>query len=167
MVTEVIAVVNSEEEWGSMERRKLSRVNEKIWILVTRASQVALVVKNPPASWGDTRDVGLIPGLERSPGVGNCNPLQYSCLRNLMDRGSWQATVYRIAKSWTCLKLSTELKWSQGHTHRHTHTHTRNTSLRSACKICVLYCLLILLQLKKGTWEQNACAYTYMYANIF
>ena len=50
MVTEVIAVVNSEEEWGSMERRKLSRVNEKIWILVTRASQVALVVKNPPAS---------------------------------------------------------------------------------------------------------------------
>ena len=115
MVTKVIAVVNSGEKWGSMERSKLSRVSENIWILVTRASQVALVVKNLPASWGDTRDVGLIPGSERSPGVGNGNPLQYSCLGNLMDRGSWRVTVYRIAKSWTCLKLSTELKWSQGH----------------------------------------------------
>ena len=50
MVTVVIAVVNSGEKWGSMARRKLSRVSENIWMLVTRASQVALVVKNPPAS---------------------------------------------------------------------------------------------------------------------
>ena len=50
MVTKVIAVVNSGEKWGSMGRRKLSRVSENIWILVTRASQVALVVKNLPAS---------------------------------------------------------------------------------------------------------------------
>ena len=44
------------------------------------------VVKNPPANAGDTEDLGLIPGLKRSPGVGNGNPLQYSCLENSMDR---------------------------------------------------------------------------------
>ena len=53
-----------------------------------------LVVKNLPASAGDARDVGLIPELGRSPGVGNGNPLQYSCLENLMDGGAWQATVH-------------------------------------------------------------------------
>ena len=44
---------------------------------------------------------GLIPGLGRSPGEGNGNPLQYSCLGNPMDRGAWRATVYGIPKSWT------------------------------------------------------------------
>ena len=44
------------------------------------------MVKNPPANEGDARDVGLIPGLGRSPGVGNGNPLQYSCLENSIDR---------------------------------------------------------------------------------
>jgi len=53
-----------------------------------RASQVALVVKNPPANAGDIRDTGSIPGLGRSPGGGHGNPLQYSCLENLMDRGA-------------------------------------------------------------------------------
>ena len=57
------------------------------------------VVKNPPANVGDTRDVGLIPGLRRLPGVGSGNPLQYSCLKNSMDRGDWQATVHGVAKS--------------------------------------------------------------------
>ena len=47
------------------------------------------VVKNPPASAGDTGDTGLIPGSGRSPGGGNGNPLQYSCLGNLMNRGAW------------------------------------------------------------------------------
>ena len=51
------------------------------------------VVNNPPASVGEERDAVLIPGLERSPGVGNGNPLQYSCLGNPMDRGAWWATV--------------------------------------------------------------------------
>ena len=50
------------------------------------ASQVALVVKNLPASAGDARDVGSIPGTGRVPGEGNGNPLQYSCLENSMDR---------------------------------------------------------------------------------
>ena len=53
-----------------------------------RASQVALVVKNPLASAGDIRDVGLIPGLGRSPGAGYGNLLQYSCLENPMNRGA-------------------------------------------------------------------------------
>ena len=59
------------------------------------------VVKNPPANTGDTRDIGLIPGSERSPRVGNGRPLQYSCLEIPMDRGAWWATVLRVAKSWT------------------------------------------------------------------
>ena len=56
------------------------------------------VVKNPPASAGATGDVGLIPELRRSPGEGNGNPLQYSCLGNPMDRGAWQVTVHGIAR---------------------------------------------------------------------
>ena len=53
-------------------------------------------VKNLPASAGDGRDMVLIPGLGRSPGVGNGNPLQYSCLGNSKDRGVWQATVHGV-----------------------------------------------------------------------
>ena len=56
------------------------------------------VVKNLPDKEGDAGDSGLIPGLGRSPGVGNGNPLQYSCLGNPMDRGAWQATVHGVAK---------------------------------------------------------------------
>ena len=69
-----------------------------------RASQVALVVKNPPASAGDTRDRGSIPGLGRSPVGGHGNPLQYSCLENPMDRGAWWAAVHKVSKSQTQLK---------------------------------------------------------------
>ena len=60
-----------------------------------------LVVKNLPASAGDTGDAGSMPGLGRSPGEGNGNPLQYSCLENPMDRGTWQVKVHGVAKSWT------------------------------------------------------------------
>ena len=70
------------------------------------ASQVVLVVKNSPAN---LRDAGSISGSERSPGEGNGNPLQYSCLEKSMDRGTWQATVHGVAES-----EMTE----------HTHTHT-------------------------------------------
>ena len=58
-------------------------------------------VKNPPTTWEDVGDMGLIPGLERSPGVGNGNPLHYSHLENSMDRGVWRATVHGMAKSQT------------------------------------------------------------------
>ena len=57
------------------------------------ASQVALVVKNLPANAGDARVMGSIPGSGRSPGVGNGNPLQYSCLGNSMSGGAWQESV--------------------------------------------------------------------------
>ena len=69
-----------------------------------RASQMVLAVENPPANAGDVRDVGLTPGLGRSPGGGHLNPLQCSCLENPVDRGAWWATVHRVAKSRTQLK---------------------------------------------------------------
>ena len=59
------------------------------------------MVKNPPANAGDARDEGSIPGSGRSPGGGNGNPLQYSCLENPMDRGAWWATVHGVSKSQT------------------------------------------------------------------
>ena len=55
------------------------------------------MVKNLPACVGDTRDMSLIPGLERSPGVGNGYPIQYSSLENSMDRGTWWTTVHGVA----------------------------------------------------------------------
>ena len=67
-------------------------------ILRTEASQVVLVVKNPTANAGDTRDSGSIPGSGRSPGGRHLNPIQYSCLENSMDRGAWWATVHGVTK---------------------------------------------------------------------
>ena len=61
------------------------------------------MAKNSPADAGDTGDPGLIPGSGRSPGGRNVYPLQYSSLKNPMDRGAWQATVHRVAKSQTQL----------------------------------------------------------------
>ena len=61
-----------------------------------RVSQVVQVVKNPPANAGD---MGLIPGLGRSPGGEHSNPLQYSCLENSMDRGAGWATVHEVAET--------------------------------------------------------------------
>ena len=55
------------------------------------------MVKNPPAKAGDTGDTGSIPGSGRSPGGGNDNPLQFSCLENPMDRGAWRAIVHGLA----------------------------------------------------------------------
>ena len=59
----------------------------------TGASQVALVVKNPPANAGDVRDMGSIPGSGRSPEGRNGNPLHYSCLENPTDRGAWRESM--------------------------------------------------------------------------
>ena len=86
------------------------------------------VVKNPPAKAGD---MGSIPGLGRSPGEGNGNSLQYSCLGNPMARGDLQATVHEVTKSWT--QLST-----------HTHTH------RSGSYACQQICLLVPLTIQNG-----------------
>ena len=67
------------------------------------------VVKNLPASAGDARDAGSVFRLGRSPGIGNGNPLQYSCLENPMDRGTWQATVHAVTESDTteCMHIRT------------------------------------------------------------
>ena len=67
-------------------------------ICIYEASQVVLVVKNPPANARDIRDLGLISGSGRSLGEGNGNPLQYSCLENPMDRGGWWVIVRKIAE---------------------------------------------------------------------
>ena len=61
------------------------------------------VVKSPPANAGEARDVGVNPGLGRSPAVGNGNPLQYSCLGNSMEKGNWRAIIHGVTKSWTQL----------------------------------------------------------------
>ena len=67
---------------------------------LVRASQVALVVKNPPANTEDIREAGSIPESGRSPGGGHGNPLQYACLESPMGRGNWWATLVST-KSWT------------------------------------------------------------------
>ena len=69
------------------------------------------MAKNPPA---DAGDIGLIPGFDRHPGVGNGNPLQYSYLGNSMDRGEWQFTVHGVAKSQTRLSTHTPLGLKSG-----------------------------------------------------
>ena len=65
---------------------------------------MALVVKNPPVSAGNVRDVGSVPGSGGSHGGGHGNPLQYSCLENPMDAGAWRAVICRVAESQTRLK---------------------------------------------------------------
>ena len=86
---------------------KISFEPNQFW---PRASQVALVIKNPSANAVESRDVGSIPGLGRSPAGWHGNPLQYSCLENPLGRGTWQATVHRVTQSWT------RKKWLSLHT---------------------------------------------------
>ena len=90
------------------------------------------LVKNLPTSAGDIGDSSLIPGLGRSPGGGNGNPLQYSCLEKSMDRGAWWAATYGVTKSWTWLNM-----------YRHTHsvfslgiiTYPSNFTLKNASSL--------------------------------
>ena len=81
------------------------------------------MVKNPPTSAGDSGDMGSTPGSKRSSVGGKGNPLQYSCLENSTDRGTWWATDQEVAES-----DMTEHMRARAHTHTHTHTrtHTRN-----------------------------------------
>ena len=97
--------VQQEFQYGELGHQGTVRQLDDKHISCSLAYLVALMVKNPPASAGDVRDTGLIPGSGRFPGGGHGKPLQYSCLGNSMDRGSWQATVHRVIKSQTRLKL--------------------------------------------------------------
>ena len=85
-------------------------------------SQVMLVVKNPPANAEDTRNTGQIPRSRRSPGGGNGNPLQYSCLENSMARGARWSKVHGAMNE-------------QLNTYKHTHTHTQSIHLAVQQKI--------------------------------
>ena len=83
------------------------------------------VVKNPPAYAGDERDADSTPRSGRSPGRGNGNPLQYSLLENLMDRGVWRATVHDVTKSQTRLS-----NWAHTCTHTPSVCQARDQALR-------------------------------------
>ena len=76
----------------------LTRIIEQTASCVILMPQVALLVKNPPASARDVKDLGSIPGSGRSPGEGNGNLFQYSCQENPMDRGAWRTAVHGVAK---------------------------------------------------------------------
>ena len=95
----VSAGLSRREHWGGLPRPPPGNPPDPNNWMSTWTSQVAPVVKNPPATAGDIRDACLIPESGRSPGGGNGNPIQYSCLENPMDRGAWQAMVHSITKS--------------------------------------------------------------------
>ena len=86
---------NSNIEIHHIHMNNLNRIS-----VLHGASLVAQMVKNQPAN---AEIMGSIPGLGRSPGEGNGNPLQYSYLENPMDRGTWQTVVHGVTKSWTLL----------------------------------------------------------------
>ena len=108
----------------------------------TGAPQVVQVLKNTPANAEELRDAGSIPGSERSPGVGNGNPLQYSCLQNPMDRGAWRDAIHGVAQSGIPLMpLST-------------HTRDENWSLLTSQQ--VLCAIFISDKIKKVSFSLNA-----------
>ena len=85
------------------------------------------MVKNPPANAGDSREVGSILGSERFPGEENGNPLQYPCLENSMDGGTWCVRVHRVAVK------------TQQSAHKHTYRHV----IMLVVSVCVNMCVLI------------------------
>ena len=98
--------------WDCLFHSTLSNIEHysvfKILLIMIWASRVALMVKSLPAKAGNITDVGSIPGPGRFPGGGHGNSLWYSCLGNLVDRGAWRVTIYRVTKNQTCRKrLST------------------------------------------------------------
>ena len=106
--------------------------------IIFRASKAVLVLKDPPAKAEDVRDMGLIPGSERSSGGGHGNLLQYSCLENPMDRGAWWSTVHGAAKS------RTQLKWLSMHAPCTSYPQVDNTknylpsngNMKNCCVLC-------------------------------
>ena len=115
--------------WASFRRKvKLLRDTQSLWlsslffwrqVTTCQGFPGGSVVKSSSANAGDSGDTGSILGSGRSPGVGNGSPLQYSCLKHIMNRGAWQATVYGIAKSQTRL-----CDWARACAYTHTRTCT-------------------------------------------
>ena len=110
------------------------------------------VVKNLPASAGDTGDAGWLPGWERSPGGGHGNPLQYACLENPMDRGAWRAVVHGVAKSRTRLSTqhrtgSPDVRWALGRGDQHLPSpkqpNTASSGFTVLCRYCVSHNLKV------------------------
>ena len=90
---------------SEMEKEQVGKEIKRSALHCTgQASQMVLVVKNPPAKAGDIRDAVSIPGLGGCPGEVYGNPLQYSCLENPMNRGASQDRVHGVTKSWIWLK---------------------------------------------------------------
>ena len=110
------------------------------WVAISFSKEV---VNNPPANAGNAGDVGSIPGWGRSPGGGHGNPLQYSFLENPMDRGTWQAIVHRVAKSWTWLE------WLSMHTHK--------WLLRYQCFVAVVVTVLVYEKRLNGNHDGMNC----------
>ena len=98
------------------------------------------MVKNPPASMGDT---GSIPGLGRAPGEGNGNPLQCSCLENPMDRRAWQATVHGVAKSQIWLNEQTT---------------TKNTKPRTGLECAGVHRTASWMEILPQSWEEEGAS---------
>ena len=90
---------------GCLQANPRCRISSHSYLISSyfKISWQSFFIKSLESSAGDARDVGLIPGSGRSPGGGNGNPLQYSCLGNPLIRGIWQATVHGVSKSQTWL----------------------------------------------------------------
>ena len=99
----------------SLQSKGLSRVFSNCFAWIQLAQPSFPSDSDGEKSACNAGDPSSIPGSGRSPGEGNGNPLQYSCLENHLDRGAWQAAVHGVARSWT---------WLSSWTHTHTHTHT-------------------------------------------
>ena len=99
---------------GSAESQPLDHERSPLVLfLMGKGRSDGAVVENPPASAGGTGHLAWIPGSARSPGAGNCNTLQYSCLENPMDRGAW----------WFIVCVVSEVSDTAEHLHTHTHAH--------------------------------------------
>ena len=130
------------------------------------------MVKNLPAKAGDARDMGWIPGLGRSLGGENGNPLQYSSLVNPMDRGAWWAMAHGVTKSQT--QLST---CARTHTHTHTRvlTHIHMCAHRDTCvhtctrtHVCIHECVCTYIHVCMHTGTHvHACACTHVRAHAY
>ena len=108
--------------------------------------------KESSRSAGDIGDMGLIPGSERSPGGGNANSLQYSCLENFVDRGAWWTTVHGVAKSQTWLN-----HWACACTHTYTHTRAKQIDKQGTFFFWLKSTLFLELLLVKGGQRELWC----------